>query len=156
MHKYILLPCTTWSSKSCSRIHQSIWHINFFNTLISFLLSMYESKKTTLPFTTSSHLSSFSLKIIHFDIWGPTPILLNQSFFYYIVFIDDFGKFTWVLISFVDSKDISNDTLVIKYSPFTPSAGGGGGNIMHLIIIWTLLTSFIESHILTLMNKMTP
>ena len=55
-----------------------------------------KAKSHKLPFVSSSRTSSFPLEIIHSDVWGPAPILSNQGFLYYVIFIDNFSKFTWI------------------------------------------------------------
>jgi hypothetical protein len=37
------------------------------------------------------------LEIIHSDVWGPAPISVG-GYKYYISFIDDFMKFTWIYL----------------------------------------------------------
>ncbi|KAJ3704083.1 hypothetical protein LUZ61_007788 [Rhynchospora tenuis] len=54
------------------------------------------AKAHRLPFTASSSVSTFPLEIIHSDVWGPSPILSHNGFRYYVVFIDDYSKYTWV------------------------------------------------------------
>jgi histone deacetylase 1/2 len=45
--------------------------------------------------------SSFShaqelLELVHTDVWGPSPINSNYGFKYYVHFIDDCSRFTWI------------------------------------------------------------
>ncbi|KAI0507419.1 hypothetical protein KFK09_013544 [Dendrobium nobile] len=54
------------------------------------------TKGHKLPFPTSSSHNYKPLELIHMDVWGPSPITSNQGFRYYIAFIDDFTRFTWV------------------------------------------------------------
>ena len=48
-------------------------------------------KQTTLPFNNSvSHaLSPFDL--IHYDVWGPSPITTQGGSRYFVNFVDDFS-----------------------------------------------------------------
>ncbi|KAJ1700890.1 hypothetical protein LUZ63_000669 [Rhynchospora breviuscula] len=55
-----------------------------------------------LPFLDSSSGSSAPLELIHADVWGPAPILTTNGFKYFVVFIDDFSKFSWIF--FLSSK----------------------------------------------------
>ena len=54
------------------------------------------SKSHKIPFAISVHKSSKPLELIHFDVWGPAPILSHFGFFNYVVFIYDFSKYTWL------------------------------------------------------------
>jgi hypothetical protein len=56
-----------------------------------------------LSFSTSLHCISSPLELVHSDVWGPTHLLSNDGFRYYVLFIDDFTKFTWIY--FLYSKD---------------------------------------------------
>ena len=55
-------------------------------------------KQTALPFNNSvSHaLSSFDL--IHSDVWGPSPIATQGGSRYFIIFVDDFSRYTWIYL----------------------------------------------------------
>ena len=55
-------------------------------------------KQLALPFNTSvSHaLSSFDL--IHSDVWGPSPISTIGGSRYFVIFVDDFSRYTWIYL----------------------------------------------------------
>ena len=55
-------------------------------------------KQTTLPFNNSvSHaLSPFNL--IHSEVWGPSPIITQGGSRYFIIFVDDFSRYTWIYL----------------------------------------------------------
>ena len=55
-------------------------------------------KQTDLPFNNSvSHaLSSFDL--IHYDVWGPSPISTPSGSRYFVIFLDDFSRYTWIYL----------------------------------------------------------
>ena len=55
-------------------------------------------KQTALPFNNSvSHaLSSFDL--IHSDVWGPSPISTPGGSHYFVIFVDDFSRYTWIYL----------------------------------------------------------
>ena len=33
---------------------------------------------------------------IHCDLWGPTPIASVQNYKYYVIFVDDHTRYTWL------------------------------------------------------------
>ncbi|PNY02796.1 copia protein (gag-int-pol protein), partial [Trifolium pratense] len=49
-----------------------------------------------LPFKSSYSHAQEPLDLIHTDVWGPAPIMSNSGFKYYVHFIDDFSRFTWI------------------------------------------------------------
>jgi hypothetical protein len=53
-------------------------------------------KQCKLSFNKSSSVSSFPLEKIHSDLWGPSLILSSQKFQYYVIFVDDFTRYTWL------------------------------------------------------------
>ena len=55
-------------------------------------------KQTALPVNNSvSHaLSSFDL--IHSNVWGPSPIATQGGSRYFVIFVDDFSRYTWIYL----------------------------------------------------------
>ena len=55
-------------------------------------------KQTALPFNNSvSHaLSPFDL--IHSNVWGPSPITTQDGSRYFVIFVDDFSRYTWIYL----------------------------------------------------------
>lgn len=54
------------------------------------------SKSCKLPFTSTNKISIFPIDKVHCDLWGPAPILSCQNFKYYVSFVDDHSRFTWI------------------------------------------------------------
>jgi hypothetical protein len=52
-------------------------------------------KTTQLPFSTSISCTKSPLEIVHSDVWGPVPINSINAHRYYVIFMDDFTRFTW-------------------------------------------------------------
>ena len=48
------------------------------------------------PFSSSMNKTSSPLQLVHSDLWGPAPLLSYEGFRYYIHFVDDFTRFTWI------------------------------------------------------------
>jgi GAG-pre-integrase domain len=56
-----------------------------------------------LPFVPSTSTSSSPLAIVYLDVWGLAPLLSNNGFRYYIIFVDDYSRYTWIY--FLRTKD---------------------------------------------------
>ena len=54
------------------------------------------SKSTRLLFTSVVSHSTLPLHIIHCDIWGASPVMSRDGYRYFITFIDDFSRYTWM------------------------------------------------------------
>lgn len=51
-------------------------------------------KSSQFPFTLSSSHASMPLAVVHSDVWT-SHVLSHGSFKYYVVFIDEFSRFSW-------------------------------------------------------------
>jgi hypothetical protein len=45
----------------------------------------------------STSVSTVPLEQVFSDVWGPTPTFIGKHS-YYVSFIDDFNKFTWIYL----------------------------------------------------------
>jgi histone deacetylase 1/2 len=50
-----------------------------------------------LPYPTSTSVPTIPLEQIFSDVWGPAPSSIGNHL-YYISFIDDFSKYTWIYL----------------------------------------------------------
>nr|CAC37623.1 copia-like polyprotein [Arabidopsis thaliana] len=64
-------------------------------------------KSTRLQFFSSDFRALKPLDRVHCDLWGPSPVVSNQGFKYYAVFVDDFSRFSWFFPLRMKSKFIS-------------------------------------------------
>ncbi len=71
------------------------------------------SKQTRLPFSLSDSKTSQIFELVHFDVWGPAPINSYNSFRYYVTFIDDYSRTTWIYL--LKTKD----EVFSKFQEFT-------------------------------------
>lgn len=53
-------------------------------------------KNKALPFNLSQSRAKFPLDLIHTDIWGPSPIQSTSSFRFYVQFLDDHTRYSWI------------------------------------------------------------
>lgn len=51
-----------------------------------------------LPYVLSSTKHDTPLALIHSDLWGPTPVTSTNGHVYYVSFIDNFSRFTWIYL----------------------------------------------------------
>jgi hypothetical protein len=55
------------------------------------------AKSHHLPFARSSSVSEAPLELVFSDVWGPTSNSFGKNN-YYVSFIDDYSKFTWIFL----------------------------------------------------------
>ncbi|KAJ0446564.1 putative RNA-directed DNA polymerase [Helianthus annuus] len=53
------------------------------------------AKQHRLPFAINKKRALHVLDLVHCDLWGPSPITSTDGYQYYVLFIDDFSRFTW-------------------------------------------------------------
>lgn len=53
------------------------------------------AKSHKLPFQSNEQKAVAPLDIIHCDLWGPSPVNSKDNYRYYVIFVDDFSRFTW-------------------------------------------------------------
>ena len=53
-------------------------------------------KSKILPFPSEGSRATHSFEIIHGDVWGINPIISHAQNKYFVTFIDDYSRYTWV------------------------------------------------------------
>lgn len=53
-------------------------------------------KSSTLPFIVSESRAMAPLDSIHCDLWRPSPVISVQGFRYYVIFIDNYSRYSWI------------------------------------------------------------
>ncbi|KAL5554518.1 hypothetical protein UlMin_041919 [Ulmus minor] len=61
------------------------------------------AKSHKLPTHLSSFRASKALELVHTDIWGPTSVTSTSGAKYFILFVDDYSRYTWLYL--LQSKD---------------------------------------------------
>ena len=54
------------------------------------------AKSKRLPFAINEKRATFVLELIHCDFWGHAPIATSDGYKYYVPFVDDFSRFSWI------------------------------------------------------------
>ncbi|GFP94834.1 uncharacterized mitochondrial protein atmg00810 [Phtheirospermum japonicum] len=54
------------------------------------------AKSKRIPFSLNDKRATAVLHLIHCDLWGPAPVSTSDGFKYYVAFVDDFSRFTWI------------------------------------------------------------
>uniref|UniRef100_A0A803QJT0 Integrase catalytic domain-containing protein n=1 Tax=Cannabis sativa TaxID=3483 RepID=A0A803QJT0_CANSA len=101
---------TTYKHNDVNNWHQKLGHPS--KAILSKLLSKVShngtiqnlhfcnacqlGKSHTLPFPMSNGRANQPLALIHTDLWGPSHIASKEGFKYYIIFVDDFSRFSWI------------------------------------------------------------
>ena len=88
---------------------------------------------TQLPFPRSTSTTHFPLELVHSDVWGPSPITSINGTRYFVIFVDDFSRFTWffplthksqVLSSFIHFKNTMENLLNTSLKIVRTDCGG--------------------------------
>lgn len=66
------------------------------NVQLTFCESCQLGKTHNLPFNFSQSRAANNFDLVHYDFWGPAPITSTDGYRYYILFVDDFGKYSWI------------------------------------------------------------
>jgi GAG-pre-integrase domain len=62
----------------------------------SFCSNCNKAKAHKLSFTSSTTKVVAPLHIIHIDLWGPSPILSQTGNRYYVLFTDEYSRYSWI------------------------------------------------------------
>jgi len=74
------------------------WIIKSILLLLCFLIVQLVNLKKVrlLPFSFEISRATHSFEIIHSDVWGINPLISHAQYKYFVIFIDDYNRYTWV------------------------------------------------------------
>ena len=61
-------------------------------------VSCQSAKQSALSFNNNDSFSHASFDLIHSDIWGPSPTTIIGGSKYFVIFVDDFSRYTWIYL----------------------------------------------------------
>ena len=61
-------------------------------------MSCQLGKQSALPFNKSTSIESVPFSLVHSDVWGPASIPTMGGSCYFVIFVDDFSRFTWIYL----------------------------------------------------------
>ena len=53
-------------------------------------------KSKTLPFPIHKEITTNCFDLSHTDVWGPAPVTSHSHHKYFVTFIDDYSRHTWI------------------------------------------------------------
>ena len=51
-----------------------------------------------MPFNTRESISTDIFDLIHSDVWGPSPVSSIGESRYFVVFVDDYSRYSWIFL----------------------------------------------------------
>ncbi|PKU72770.1 Retrovirus-related Pol polyprotein from transposon TNT 1-94 [Dendrobium catenatum] len=70
-------------------------------------ITCIQCKTHKLPFESSQSRTHKPLEIVHSDVWGPSPVFSVQGFRFFVIFVDDYSRYTWIF-PLVHKSDVTN------------------------------------------------
>ena len=61
-------------------------------------ISCQLGKQPTLPFNSNESISTNIFDLIHSNVWGPSPVSSIGGSRYFVVFVDDYFRYSWIFI----------------------------------------------------------
>jgi hypothetical protein len=146
-------PHTSFSSLQSKAVSSSLWHDRLGhpnNQVLQRLLPLVnttrsnktqsttcthciQGKMTKIPFKNSVSHACKPLEVVHSDVWGPAPVTSNSGYQYYVIFVNEFTRFTWfypikskfdVLSCFVSFTHTMQNLLSQKIKILRTNCGG--------------------------------
>jgi len=114
---FLQIPSSTTTSMAAITVTSNLWHSRLGHASLSRVrllasqghlgsvnfqsfdcVSCHLGKQTHLSFNKSESFSFAPFDLVHFDIWGPAPILTKGGFRHFVLFVDDCSRYTWIYL----------------------------------------------------------
>lgn len=101
MHDYVSALHRKLGHPSLPIMKQIVQGCNNFQKLntvayIPFCDSCQLGKMHKMHFSSTDIKTKTPLELVHTDLWGPSPLQTALGYKYYISFVDDFTRYTWI------------------------------------------------------------
>ena len=53
-------------------------------------------KQLALPFNSSESISTYMFNLIHYDVWGRSPVSSIGESQYFVAFVDNYSRYSWI------------------------------------------------------------
>lgn len=72
-------------------------------------------KDTTLSFSNHDFLASKCFDLVYCDVWGIAHVLSHSHYKYFVTFIDNYNRFTWIYFLHSKSEMFDIFKVVLAY-----------------------------------------
>jgi hypothetical protein len=111
---------------------QAIWHFRLGHLSLSRMTTLHSkfpyvtvdqtgicdichlAKHRKLPYNNSFSRADKAYDVIHFDIWGPIAIKSIHGFSYFLTVVDDYSRYTWIILMKSKAETRQNIINLIK------------------------------------------
>ncbi|KAB2606004.1 hypothetical protein D8674_005721 [Pyrus ussuriensis x Pyrus communis] len=116
-------------------VKSSIWHQRMCHPTNEIIAVMLKQSGISVDVDDNHSILSFSSRIdkctshfekIHSDIWGPSPVKSSEEYRYYVTFLDEYTRYTWIfpLCNKSDFLSIGVESMLVTHlKPFLVQKG---------------------------------
>jgi hypothetical protein len=84
------------SHSRMTRLHTKFPYVTIDQTGVCDICHLAKHRK--LPYNNSFSRADKAYDVIHFDIWGPIAIKSIHGFSYFLTVVDDYSRYTWIIL----------------------------------------------------------